>query len=258
MHLIPSEIDFTFRLNLKRLIKSESKHPLAQTRREIEQTQSSVESRVLRYYELLRQICPKISKVIDSQKSGPQEDVNLFFPSGFPAKNRNHFGMKELAHQERILRTAQLDDLILTVRSLATLLSAMRARKRKHFRGQKQNTSAMNAIFTQEDNLNLKIAEYTCSRKSLLLLGFGDDDNSFPPLSRKDCYKKPTELKRQVGDSRRPDGNVWGNLGTSFRSLDSFEFEREEEDEEGDDADLDEADGEEDPALVPQLAGIYC
>jgi hypothetical protein len=194
---------------------------------------------------------------------GPQEDTNLFFPSGYPAKNRNYFGMKELVHQERILRTAQLNDLIVMVRSLASLLSAMRARKRKHFRGQKQNTSALNAIFTQEDSLNLKISEYTCSRKSLLLLGLGDDANSFPPLSRKDCYRKPTELKRQVGDSRRPDGNLWGSLGTSIRSLDSFEFERdeeeeeEEEEEEGEDADLDDADGgEEDAALVPQLAGM--
>ncbi|KDR81111.1 hypothetical protein GALMADRAFT_136164 [Galerina marginata CBS 339.88] len=34
-------------------------------------------------------------------------------------------------------------------------------------------------------------------------------DPSFPSLSKQDTYRKPTHLKRAVGDSRRKDGAIW-------------------------------------------------
>ena len=43
----------------------------------------------------------------------------------------------------------------------------------------------------------------------MIALGMSQHDPSFPPLSKEDTYRKPTHLKRVIGDSRRNDGALW-------------------------------------------------
>ncbi|KDR66863.1 hypothetical protein GALMADRAFT_283703 [Galerina marginata CBS 339.88] len=65
------------------------------------------------------------------------------------------------------------------------------------------------------------VAEYSATRDAMISLGLSSDNPQFPELTMDDNFRKPTNVKRAIGDSRRHDGGIWvgGARPTASSSL---------------------------------------
>lgn len=84
--------------------------------------------------------------------------------------------------------------------------------KTKQSRGQEANTRSKEQADTAHAKLDDHISRYMAARQAMISLGslsVDDPESPFPPLSVEDTYRKPTDIKRRLGDSRRTDGTAW-------------------------------------------------
>ncbi|THU76142.1 hypothetical protein K435DRAFT_903305 [Dendrothele bispora CBS 962.96] len=145
--------------------------------------------------------------VAKSHASNP-ENEKLFLPSDFGAGDRVRLGLESLAEEEARLREAHGIDLIARLQYICQIISALNDRKIIHTRGQDQHTKSSKLLKTQQDLRTARLADYNRNCKALDHLGKLDQDY-FPFLSTQDTYRKSSELKRRIGDSRAMDGRLW-------------------------------------------------
>lgn len=110
------------------------------------------------------------------------------------------------------MRKNQVVECILQLRRSAKRLSALRGLKKKNTRGQHPSSRSTNQrqtiVITQECLLRI----YSSGRKALISLSEDKDRvaTQFPTLVAADLIRKSTTEKRQMGDSHRTEGTIWG------------------------------------------------
>jgi hypothetical protein len=114
------------------------------------------------------------------------------------------------------LREGQAFDALRAIQSAVKSLTALQDRKRKHARGQAENTKSGNYIREAQGRRDHHMATYTSARCALICLGMLSDDDphsSFPPLALEDTFMKSRRRGRGLGDSHRTDGRLWHMQG---------------------------------------------
>lgn len=103
-------------------------------------------------------------------------------------------------------------------------ISALRNRKTRDDRKQKENTRAADNIRIATTLRDQHMASYEAARTALVALNAG---SNFPPLTEPDLYMKSVQQKRRVGDSRHTDGAIW-RLHASIPIEEDVEMEGEQ------------------------------
>jgi hypothetical protein len=141
------------------------------------------------------------------------ECETLWLPSDWSEEERLAFGMAELAECERLLREAEVHEYLNAVRGSVKVMGALSNHKKVHARGQGQNTWALSSIKEEEKKRDLAMRHYNSIREALLRLVPSEErpaaQERMPVLSVQDTYRKPPQMRREVGDSRRSDGRTW-------------------------------------------------
>ena len=158
------------------------------------------------------------SQTLEGSTLDAPEEEKLFLPSDFNAAQRVRFGIAHLAEIERRLQEGTAFDALQTLRTIVKVIVVLRAQKKKNEAGQTQHTRALTKIEDVEARRDLAMADYNESRIRLIALGLAENDPVFLPLNLADTYRKPTHLRRAVGDSQRPDGTLWTITGVSLGS----------------------------------------
>lgn len=186
--------------------------PLLASKRDIELTQEDISQRLERWRDQQAVHMPSVKLTVLSDDFSLLEDEILHLPSHFSDQDRKEFGLEELAREELALRRAQVVDCVLQLRRTAKKLSAAQGQKKKDTRGQNKSgrAHALRSNFEFHQDCLLRI--YNTGRRSLISLSAEKlaVEESFPRLTAHDLFRKPTTESRQLGDSRRPDGMLWG------------------------------------------------
>lgn len=156
-----------------------------------------------------KQLMPLVGDKIAVQclQAVPVHDEILFMPSDFVSKaERTKFDLVSLANEEAKWREGEAFDHLRALQNIVKTIRALRNRKTRDERKQKENTRAGDNIRLSMTLRNQHMESYEVARKALLVLRA---DSSFPPLEEKDLYMKSVQQKRRVGDSRHTDGAVW-------------------------------------------------
>lgn len=157
-----------------------------------------------------------IAKSLVSRKgSNKPEDDLLFLPSDLLPSQRNTPIMLILSNKEQRLREGQAFDALRSVQTAVKMVVALRDDKKKHARGQAQNTRANTKVRHAEVLRDIAMADYTAARMAMIALGHESTQINFPPLTLQDTYRRSTYAKRALGDSRRIDGRMWTMTGVT-------------------------------------------
>lgn len=155
---------------------------------------------------------PRIGdKVAAQARTAPSvQDEKLFLPSDFPSEiDRQTFDLTSLAAEEAKWREGQAFDHLRALQNIVKAISALRNRKTRDDRKQKENTRAADNIRDATALRNQHMASYEVARMALIAL---DANSNFQPLTEQDLYRKSVQQKRRVGDSRHTDGALWRAL----------------------------------------------
>ena len=150
---------------------------------------------------------------VNKQAACEIEVETLFMPSDFTSSERTVLGITVLGGEEVKLREGQAFDALQAIQSAVKCVLSLWDHKHKDSRGQTQNTRSLVLIKKAEARRDNHMETYAAARKAMISLGFLDDvsgDRSpFPPLKLEDTFMKSRQRRREVGDSRRPDGPLW-------------------------------------------------
>ena len=158
------------------------------------------------------------SQTLEGSTLDAPEEEKLFLPSDFNAAQQVRFGIVHLAEIEWRLQEGTAFDALQTLHTIVKVIVVLRAQKKKNEAGQTQHTCALTKIEDVEARRDLAMADYNESCIRLITLGLAENDPVFLPLNLADTYRKPTHLRRAVGDSQRPDGTLWTITGVSLGS----------------------------------------
>ena len=143
------------------------------------------------------------------------EAEKLFLPSHFSPEDRTSLLIDELASKEIELRDGQSYDCVLQLRRVEKSLSAIQGLRKKETKGQKTSTRAHTKLESMRLTRNTILATYSSCRAALQSLHAKRVDfdlmftTQYPELTEKDLFRKSTASKRKLGDTHRPDGNIW-------------------------------------------------
>ncbi|KAJ7755770.1 hypothetical protein B0H14DRAFT_2635247 [Mycena olivaceomarginata] len=102
-------------------------------------------------------------------------------------------------------------DALRGIRTVVKAIRALRDRKEKNERQQKQNSRAGDHINDTVRRREFRMATYDAARQAMISLDSMSQgpDSAFPPLSVDDTFMKSVVKKRQLGDSRFTDGQLF-------------------------------------------------
>ncbi|KAF8955089.1 hypothetical protein BDZ97DRAFT_1968746 [Flammula alnicola] len=186
----------------------------------LEDLRDRLRNRIDNWHKLQKDIMPQVGDVVAQQAisgkfaDSPEREV-LYIPSDFSVAQRIKYGLIELGEHERRFHEGAAYDSVVKVRILRKSVDAMRRRKKKQDRGQQNNTRSSGQIHDLEAIRDLHIDDYSAARSAMISLGLSPNDPTFPPLTLDDTFRKPTHLKRAVGDSRMTDGRLWTMTGVT-------------------------------------------
>jgi len=155
---------------------------------------------------------PKAGDAVARHLSCEVEHEKLFLPSDFKRGEQKTVEATALGVEEAKLREGQAFDALRAIQSAVKSLTALQDRKRKHARGQAENTKSGNYIREAQGRRDHHMATYASARCVLISLGMLSDDDPhspFPPLTLEDTFMKSRRRGRGLGDSRRTDGRLW-------------------------------------------------
>lgn len=140
------------------------------------------------------------------------EDERLYLPSYFSSSERHSMHLVKLAEEEKQIHKGQVIECILQLRRSAKRLSAIRDLRKKNETGQKPGTRATSQRHSIEFSQACLLGIYGVGRHALISLddGSGSFETQFPNLTVDDLSRKPTTQTRQMGDSHRAEGSLWG------------------------------------------------
>jgi hypothetical protein len=145
------------------------------------------------------------------------EDDPLILPSEFTAMQRAELSLCEIANDEADLREGQACETILQLRSAVKHLSSLRTLKAKNASGQNENTRAFTKIDRAQFTCEYLLEIYKQARGALESLGRLDDigvAQRFPVLTQESLQRKPTTVKKALGDTYEIDEGLWTSGGT--------------------------------------------
>jgi len=163
---------------------------------------------------LQRDLVPQIGDFVARQAVSrkvadyPEKEV-LYLPSNFSGAQRVQYDLVTLGEHERRFHQGAAYDAIVRIRILRKSINALVSRKKTQDRGQKPNTRSAGQIRELEAACTLQISAYSAARGAMISLGLSEDDPQFPELTVDDTFRKPTNVKRAIGDSRRHDSSLW-------------------------------------------------
>jgi hypothetical protein len=197
------------RFKIRQLIADMAEHDLVSRQKEIAKRTVKAQVRIAAWRKMQNQLMPHIGDKVAAQamQAPSVQDEILFLPSDFPTETqRRELGILNLAMEEAKWREGQAFDHLRALQNIVKTISALRNRKTRDDRKQKENTRAgdniRNAIALRDEHM----ASYEAARKALVTL---DAASNFPPLTESDLYMKSVQQKRRVGDSRHTDGSIW-------------------------------------------------
>ncbi|KAJ7884770.1 hypothetical protein B0H14DRAFT_2564170 [Mycena olivaceomarginata] len=164
---------------------------------EIVKRREKLEARLAPWRRERREIMPTISDRVASQSATSPpclvENEKLFLPSDLTAAERRELGLTSLGIEE------------------ARQFGALRDRKEKNERQQKQNSRVGVHINDAVRRREFRMATYDAARQAMISLDSMSQgpDSAFPPLSVDDTFMKSVVKKRQLGDSRFTDGQLF-------------------------------------------------
>ncbi|KAJ7435721.1 hypothetical protein B0H11DRAFT_2295375 [Mycena galericulata] len=188
-------------LKLKHLIQDTTEHDLQAWRKEIAGRTSKLRDQIAAFRRDQKHFMAKVGDKVAAQTAlgTPIEDEKLFLPSDLTGNERQKMDV-------HIVKT----------------ISALRNRKFKNNRQQKQNSRAGDQIAEATKRQNYRIESYSAARLALISLNGSTD---FPVLTEADLFMKSVQQKRRVGDSKRTDGLLW--RATALATIGSYDSEVE-------------------------------
>ncbi|KAK0457624.1 hypothetical protein IW261DRAFT_1430688 [Armillaria novae-zelandiae] len=141
------------------------------------------------------------------------EKCRLLLPSALPAPIRSKLGIENLIRVEYDLREGAAYDAIAEIRRRSSTVAFMDEMRQRNDKGVQRLTRSLRELEDARATLELCIRHYNTHRQALLGLR-GPDQLPFPypDMTLSDTYRKRRTLKRALGDSRRLDGAIFGNM----------------------------------------------
>ncbi|KAJ7798108.1 hypothetical protein B0H14DRAFT_2618184 [Mycena olivaceomarginata] len=148
---------------------------------------------------------PKVADKVASQTTAAPatEDECLYLPSDFSSVERQQLELTILAVEESRWREGQVFDILRALQGVVKAISALRNRKGKNDRQQKQNSHTPHGVVPRIPRISLN--------------GF----STFPILTESDLFMKSVQQKRHVGDSKCTDGLLF--RATALRTIGSYD-----------------------------------
>ncbi|KAK7037021.1 hypothetical protein R3P38DRAFT_2907575, partial [Favolaschia claudopus] len=173
---------------LQRLIADTNEHELVSRRKEIAQRTTKLH------------LMPKVADKIAGQTLACPEihAEKLYLPSELTLGEHHSLNLTGLAAEEIRWREAQAFDALRAIQNVVKTLSALRGRKIKNDRQQKQNTRAADNITEATKLRDQHMISYEVARQALLALD-----------AEAALYMKPVLQRRQLCDSHYTDGPLW-------------------------------------------------
>jgi hypothetical protein len=181
---------------------------------EVEKRRERLRMRIENWRDLQKDLTPQLGDLVAQQAiqkktaNAPEEEV-LYIPSDFTGAERIKYDLVKLGEQERHFLEGTAFDYISKVKTITKTFFASHANKKAQGYSQQTHTRSITEIEDIEECQTAAIFDYSVTRNAMISLGMSEHDPCFPPLSKEDTYRKPTHLKRAVGDSRRNDGALW-------------------------------------------------
>ncbi|EPS97783.1 hypothetical protein FOMPIDRAFT_1127848 [Fomitopsis schrenkii] len=146
----------------------------------------------------------------DGATAGSPEDEPLALPSDFSTSERRELGLDSLAVFERRIRVGHAYDLLDAVKQSINHQGAFLVDKRKHARGQKDNTRSQKQVSAAAARTRSLAQLYNYNRDRLIALSDGEPSDVLKSISLKDDLKsKNWRVPRQQGDSREECAWIW-------------------------------------------------
>ena len=181
---------------------------------EVEKRREQLRIRIENWRDCQKDLTPQIGDLVAQQAiqkktvNSPEEEV-LYVPSDFTEAERIKYDLVKLGEHERHFLEGTAFDYISKVKTISKTFFASHANKKAQGYSQLTHTRSITEIEDIEEHQSAAIIDYSVTRNAMIALGMSQHDPSFPPLSKEDTYRKPTHLKRVIGDSRRNDGALW-------------------------------------------------
>ncbi|KAJ7113877.1 hypothetical protein C8R44DRAFT_630668 [Mycena epipterygia] len=194
---------------LKQLIHDSKEHDLVSTQKEIRKRTLKTQVRIEAWRKMQIVLMPRIGDKVAAQSMNglSVHDEKLFLPSDFPSEiDRRALDLTSLAVEEGKWREGQAFDHLRALQNIVKAITALRNRKIRDDRQQKQNTRAGDNIREAMALRDQHMVAYQVARQAHITL---TADSTFPPLTEQDLYMKSVQQKRRVGDSRHTDGGLW-------------------------------------------------
>ncbi|KAF8955769.1 hypothetical protein BDZ97DRAFT_1709000 [Flammula alnicola] len=177
-------------------------------------------NRIDKWRQEQKSIMPQVGEYVFKQAvsgkmtDNPEDEV-LYLPSNFTESQRLALELVHLGEYERRLHEGSAYDALRNVRTAVKTIVALQAEKKAQAYGQTRHTRSSEQIRDMEARRDLAMEDYSATRLSMISLGLPENSPQFPPLTITDTFRKPTNIKRAVGDSRRTDGPMWTNTGVT-------------------------------------------
>jgi hypothetical protein len=204
-------------------VKRQLKHPLQARQDEINSLRGQIRESTSTWRDHQSLLIPQLAQLpafANSPSNLEPEHEVLYLPSDLTPAQVAHLDLQTLVAEELPLRQAQAHDALDMVRIAVKDIDVTLHDKAKNARGQDANTRSQDRISFFKSNRDKYIDIYNTARAAIIALGEPVVRNAvaafnLPILTVEDCYRKPTVVKRHLGDSRRPDGALWtrGKVG---------------------------------------------
>ncbi|KAJ6479795.1 hypothetical protein C8R45DRAFT_1101241 [Mycena sanguinolenta] len=208
---------------LRHLIKNTAEHELQLRKKEISLRTAKLRDQIATFRQDQKDLMPKVGdKVAIQTTAAPAvEDECLYLPSDFTAAERQHLDLGWLGAEEARWREGEVFDTLRALQHVVKAVTALRNRKTKNERQQKQNTRTGDQIRDVLTRQSHHMESYDASRTAIISLnGFSD----FPVLTEAMETESTTliselvDRKRHVGDSKRTDGLLFRATALSIAS----------------------------------------
>ncbi|KAJ7495577.1 hypothetical protein FB451DRAFT_1164304 [Mycena latifolia] len=190
---------------LKHLIRDTAEHELQARKKEISTRTTKLRDQISDFRQDQKHFMRNVGDKVAAQSTAAPaiEDERLFLPSELTEVERNQMGLTDLAREEERWREGQAFDYLRALQNAVKALSALRNRKTKNERQQKQNTRAGDHIEEAMKLQHRHMESYNIARLAIIALA---GSTTFPPLTEADLFMKSVQQIRHVGDSKRTDG----------------------------------------------------
>ncbi|SJL18668.1 uncharacterized protein ARMOST_22265 [Armillaria ostoyae] len=195
-------------------IRNEKTNPNETERDAIDREREKLGTRIFQWYREAPN--PEIADMWDKvfEMSAPvPETCKLLLPSAMSHALRQKMAFTDLVMEEYKLREGAAYDAIAEVRLRASTVAYMDETRQRDVKGQRHLTRSLRQLNDARNRLELGIQHYNAHRTAMKELGVHDGSSfPLPELSMQDTYRKTRTRKRAMGDSRKMDGRIFGNV----------------------------------------------